>query len=113
MMVILPLVAVLLSIILGEAGVLAPLAEGEEVVLQRPAPPEIQEIELVYIDYRPPTATFKAAAPPASPPPWQPSEPVVSLLALLATGRSFGDCNVPPLSWTEAGRLRLHVDPAR
>jgi hypothetical protein len=103
MMVTLPLIAVLLSIFLGTGGALVPLAGGEKVVLQHPAPPEIQEIELVYIDHRPPTATLKAAVPPPSPPPWQPSEPVVDLLALLATGRSFGDCDV------QATRTSAHV----
>lgn len=87
-------VPVLAAIILGVAGVLAVLAEVEEVTLQRPPPPDLQEIEVVYIDNRPPTVTFKAAASPPAPAPWQPSEPAVDLLALLATGRSFGACNV-------------------
>lgn len=94
MMMKLPLVTVLGSIILGGAGVLAALVGVEEVVLQHPAPPELQEIEVVSIDNRPPTVTLKAAAPPPSPAPWRPSEPAVDLLALLTTGRSFGACDV-------------------
>jgi hypothetical protein len=94
MMVQRPLVTVLAVIALAMAGVLTVLAEAEEVALQRLPPPELQEIEVVYIDNHPPTVTFKAAAPPPVPAPWQPSEPVVDLLALLATGRAFGTCDV-------------------
>lgn len=100
----------LLGIALASLHLGIALTSAEEITLQQPVPPAVQEIELVYVDGRPPTVSLKAAVASPTSPSRRPTGMTVDLLALLAEVRAFGGCEVQ----TERmpGHLTLHLRPS-